>query len=319
MLMMMSRLRAFRARPALSALVGAGLALTAAFSAAIRGQSAQVFHSEVEMVTVTLSVTDANRRLVGGLTKDDFLVFEDGSPQAIAAFTRERLPLSLGMLLDVSDSMFGARMADARLALETFLGGLLRPEDEVFLTAFNHKQQQIAPWTSDPRRLSGRLEGLNPSGSTALYDAMIAAAPDFTRRRHQRAALLVISDGADTASEASLVNTVSTLRRMDPFVYAVAIDSSARVPINTRVKPEALRALTDPSGGYTEIIHESAELAAAATRIAEELNAQYTIGYTPAHPPDGKYHIIRVHVPGEPYLVRARRGYFSTFRPRGAR
>ncbi len=301
------------------ALLVSGLAPTAALGPVVSGQGAQVFHAGVDMVAVTVSVTDGHRRLVGGLTKDDFLVFEDGSPQAVAAFTTDRLPLSLGILLDVSDSMSGARLADARLALETFLGTLLRPEDEVFLTAFNHKPQPLVGWTSEPRRLSGRFDAVRPYGGTALYDAMIATAPEFTRRRHQRAALLVISDGADTASDVSLVRTVSTLRRMDPFVYAVAIDSSSRMPINTRVNPEALRALTDPTGGYTEIIHESAELAAATARIAEELNAQYTIGYTPAHPPDGKYHIIRVQVPGKQYLVRARRGYVSTFRPRGAR
>lgn len=294
------------ARPAV-----AGLLLLAG-----TGAAAQVFHTGVEMVLVTVSVTDGHGRLIGGLTRDDFVVLEDGQPQAIAAFTAARLPLSLGILLDASDSMFGARIADARRALERFLVDLLKPEDEAFLMVFNHEQHVVAPWTANPRGLRDRFDGVRPFGSTALYDALIASVPEFDARRHQRAALLVVSDGADTASKASLMATARLLRRIDPFVYAIAIDSSSRVAINTRVNADALRTITDPTGGYTEIIRDSTELDAATARIAEELNAQYAIGYTPDHPPDGKYHTIRVRIPDAPHVVRARRGYVSTRRVR---
>jgi Ca-activated chloride channel family protein len=283
---------------------------------AVPALAAQVFHSEIEVVTVTVTVTDKDGRLVGGLSREDFVVFEDGVPQAIAAFTGERVPVSLGILLDVSDSMFGERMTHARQSLERFLVDLLRPEDEVFLTAFNHRPEMIARWTRDPRTLRGSFDGVKPWGGTALYDAVLASVAPFTARHHARAALLVISDGADTASDATLVATTDRLRRSDPFVYAIAIDSRDRAPINTRVQPEALRALTDPTGGYTAIIHDSTELPAATERIADELNAQYTIGFTPSRPPDGRYHTIRVRIPGGDYFVRARRGYVATRRAR---
>jgi VWFA-related protein len=93
------------------------------------------------------------------------------------------------------------------------------------------------------------------------------------------------------------------------FVYAVAIDSPERQAINTRVNESALREITDDSGGRTEIVHSSAELADATSRIAEELNSQYMLGYSPSHEADGKYHSIRVRVTGTDYKIRTRNGY----------
>ena len=103
----------------------------------------------------------------------------------------------------------------------------------------------------------------------------------------------------------------SALLRSDAFVYAIAIDSPDRQPINTRVNATSLREITDESGGRTEVVHDSTELADATARIAEELNSQYLIGYTPAHGADGKYHSVRVHVKGGQYRVRARNGYVA--------
>ena len=275
----------------------------------------QVFYGGVELVTVTVSVTDTEGRIIGGLGKDAFRVFEDGAEQTLAAFTSERLPVSLGILLDVSDSMFGSRIVDARAALDHFLVDLLHPEDEVALVAFNHAPEVMADWTLNPQNLSGQLNDLRPFGGTALYDAVIAAEAVFNRRRHQRTALLLISDGADTASDAPLSEVIRMLRQADPFVYAIAIESAGRrVPINTRIDPEALRRLTDPTGGYTEIVRDSSELPVATSRIADELNAQYTMGYTPDHPPDDRYHTIQVRIPDSTYLIRARRGYIATSR-----
>ena len=131
------------------------------------------------------------------------------------------------------------------------------------------------------------------------------------RPARERAALLLISDGADTASSAGLRDVRSALLRSDAFVYAVAIDSPASQAINTRVNPTALREITDDSGGRTEVAHDAAELADATARIADELNHQYVLGYTSARGPDGRYHSIRVRVHGSDYKVRARNGYMA--------
>jgi Ca-activated chloride channel family protein len=130
----------------------------------------------------------------------------------------------------------------------------------------------------------------------------------FDRRTKPRAALVVISDGADTASDRSLQQARDAVVKRDAFVYAIAIDSPG-VAASTRVNPAALRDLTGPTGGYTEVVHEAADLGPATQRIAEELNSQYTIGYTPLRPLDGTWRTIRVRIKGQAYLVRARQGY----------
>jgi Ca-activated chloride channel homolog len=268
------------------------------------------FKSAIETVLVTVTVTDAGGRLITGLTKGDFEVYENGIAQPVTQFTDVRVPVSLGVLLDASDSMRGRPIEDARNAVDRFVGDLLQPEDEAFVAAFNHLPRIVAPWTQPPATLRLRLEALHPTGGTAIYDALVASAPLFERRSHARSALVVISDGADTASDRSLQQAREVIRRTDPFVYAIAIDSpDARE--STRVNPDALREITGPSGGYTEVVRSAEELGPATERIAYELNHQYTIGYTPMRPPDGEWRSIRVRIKDRSYLARARRGYFS--------
>lgn len=273
--------------------------------------SGQVFRSGIELVQVTATVRDADGRLVGDLRQEDFEVFEDGVQQTVTQFDRGRVPVSLGVLLDISESMYGQRMGDARQALDRFLVDLLEPSDEVFLILFNHNPRLEEPWTAGPARLGGRLLGVRPYGATAIYDAMAMALPLFDRRTHQRAAIVLISDGSDTASDVRLRDIQQTLRQTDAFVYAVAIDAPESRPINDRVDTHTLRSITDGSGGYTEVIHDSPDLAPATERIAEELNHQYTLGYTPNHNPDGRFHRIGVTVKNRDYHVRARHGYLA--------
>jgi VWFA-related protein len=153
---------------------------------------------------------------------------------------------------------------------------------------------------------------LKPFGSTAIYDAIVASLPLAQIRGRQRGALLVISDGADTASDITLRDVRSALLRSDAFIYAVGMDSSDRRPINAAVNPAALAELTDQSGGRTKVVGSSAELSAALDEIAAELNSQYLIGYTSPKLDDGEYHTIRVRVRGTDYRVRARNGYVAT-------
>jgi Ca-activated chloride channel family protein len=268
------------------------------------------FRSAIETVLVTVTVTDANGRLITGLTLDDFEVFEDGEPQPVTQFTDQRVPVSLGVLLDASDSMRGRPIVDARNALDRFVGDLLEPEDEAFVAAFNHLPRIVAPWTRPPSMVKLEIDSLRPTGGTAIYDALVASAPLFNQRTHARSALVVISDGADTASDRSLQQAREVIRRSDPFVYAIAIDS-ADARASTRVNPDALREITGPSGGYTEVVRSAEDLGPATERIAYELNHQYTIGYTPQRPPDGSWRIIRVRVKDRGYLTRSRRGYYA--------
>jgi Ca-activated chloride channel homolog len=272
----------------------------------------RVFRSGIEVTSITTTVRDGQGRLVTGLEREAFEVYEDGDPQKVTQFTNERVPIGLGVLLDTSDSMFGQRIKDARAAVERFLFDLLEPSDEYFAMSFNHEPRVLTRWTSAPDVMRRALDRMKPSGGTAVYDAILASLPLVAIRSRQRAALLVISDGADTASTATIREVRSALLRSDAFVYAIALDSPGRQAINTRVNPTALREITDDSGGRTELVQSSADLADATARIAEELNSQYLLGYTSSHGADGKYHSIRVRVPGTDYKVRARNGYVAT-------
>lgn len=142
----------------------------------------------------------------------------------------------------------------------------------------------------------------------------MAALPTLEQRQRERAALVIVSDGADTASDTSLGDLRSALLRSDAFVYAIAIDSPQSAPINTRVNPTTLGEITNPTGGHTEVVKDSADLVAATARIADELNSQYVLGYASPHPGDGKYHSIRVRVTNPGFKVRARNGYVAARR-----
>ncbi len=306
-----------RARTPRPALAGATAALLAALVAArVIAQQPLVdkrpFQSGIEITSITATVIDKEGHPVTGLPKEAFEVYEDGVLQTVTQFTNERVPIGLGVLLDISDSMFGKRMDDARAAVDTLLFDLLNEADEFFVMAFNHKPRPLTGWTHERGDVRHALAGLRPSGGTAIYDAILEALPIVETRTRQRAAVLVISDGADTASTATLREVRPALRRSDTFVYAIAIDSPERQPINTRVNAAALREITGESGGRTEIVQNSAQLEEAAARIAEELNSQYVLGYSPPHAADGQFHSLRVRPANPEYKVRARAGYVAT-------
>jgi Ca-activated chloride channel family protein len=269
------------------------------------------FRTGIDVVSITATVVNEHGQLVSGLTRADFEVYEDGRRQTLTHFTGERVPIGLGLLLDASDSMRGARIRDARRSVARFLLELLDQDDEFFVMAFNHAPQVITSWTSRSDQVEPRLESIRPWGGTSIYDAVLAAVPIFERRSRQRAAIVVISDGADTASDATVRQVRSALLRSDAFVYAVAIDPPDVRAVATRVNPHALREITDDSGGRTEVVHDMADLDAATARIAEELNHQYVLGYSPTQPPDGQYRSLRVRVTTPGHRVRARRGYVA--------
>ena len=288
------------------------LAIIALLSASLdAGQTVDArsksFRAASELVTTAVTVRDAEGRLVKTLEHKDFIIEEDGVAQPITQFTKERVPVSLSLALDISDSMRGQRMSDARGALAHFLDTLLAIEDEASLIGFNHEARLFGAWTLDKAAMRVRLDEIKPSGGTAMYDAVDVSLPLFESRQHPRAAIVLVSDGADTASDTTPTQLKQKLNRSDVFLYAVGIDSlDARN--STRINPYTLQELTSQGGGYTEIIRSTAELGPATERIAEELNHQYMVGYTPIKRADGKYHTIRVKTTNDTYRVRARRG-----------
>jgi Ca-activated chloride channel family protein len=299
-------------RPPLAVLA---LALSAAVTLSAQvTRDNRVLRSGVDMVMVTATVLDAEGRLVTGLPREAFEIYEDGDRQVVRQFTHERVPIGLGLLLDISDSMFGQRILDARATVERFLLELLSKDDEFFVLAFNHEPHLLTRWTTEADVVRRALDHVRPTGGTAMYDALVHAMPMIAQRNRERAAIVLVSDGADTASDASLKDVRTALLRSDAFVYAVAIDSPKTQAINTRVNPAALGEITSQSGGHTAVVRDADELAAATARIAEELNSQYVLGYSSPRATDGKYHSIRVALTSPGHRVRARNGYVATMR-----
>jgi VWFA-related protein len=296
------------------ALLAAGLAAGVAVCLGAQEPRPRPLRSSVELTVVTATVRDYDGRLAANLPRDAFEIYEDGTLVPVAQFTHERVPLGLGLLLDVSDSMYGRKLRDAEDAVERFLLKLLAPTDAFFVMEFNHEPRLLFGWKESPDGVHEALTRLKPTGSTAIYDAISASLPFIDNRPRERAAIVLITDGEDSASEVSLHDLRPALLRTDAFVYAIAIDSRETQAIANKLNLGALNDITGQSGGRTEVIRSSTDLDAATANIAEELNNQYVLGYSSPTPGDGKYHSIRVRVKDDRYRVRARNGYVAVKR-----
>jgi VWFA-related protein len=211
---------------ALAAAGAAALATVSAQEARSDGQSFR-FRTGVELINVTATVTDRNGHFVPGLRKEDFRVYQDDQPQPITHFDNERVPVSLGIVLDTSGSMTGEKMAAARAALNRFLFDLLDSEDEVFLYRFTSVPELVEGWTTDRRRISTELGRIQARGGTALYDAVAEAIPLAQSGRHRKKALVIISDGNDTSSRTDVEAVKALIRETEVLVYAIGIDAQA--------------------------------------------------------------------------------------------
>ena len=196
------------------------------------------FRTAVELINVTATVIDQNGRFVPNLRQEDFRVYQDDEPQPITHFNSERVPVSLGIALDTSGSMDGEKMAAARDALDRFLYQLLDPSDEVFLYRFDSNPELIDGWTTDRRRISDELARIQPRGGTALYDTVAEAVPLAQSGKHRKKALVIISDGNDTASRTDVPALKQLIHETEVLVYAIGIDAQggvtyAPVPVAT--------------------------------------------------------------------------------------
>jgi VWFA-related protein len=187
------------------------------------------FKSNVLLINVSATVTDQAERFVSGLQKEDFLLFEDDREQPISHFSAERVPVSLGIVLDVSGSMEGQKFRAAEAAIERFLRDLLAPEDEVFLLTFNQHTDLVSDWTTDRDRVMQSLRRVYPRGGTAMYDAVAEAIPLAQRGKHSKKALVIISDGNDTNSSTDARTLRGLIRETEVLIYAIGIDGNSRI------------------------------------------------------------------------------------------
>jgi VWFA-related protein len=200
-------------------------------------QSAFRFKSGVELINVTATVSDANGRFVPGLRLEDFIVYEDDQPVTVTHFDAERVPVSLGIAIDTSGSMAGNKIQEAQTALDHLLYDLLDKQDEVFLYRFSNRPVLLQQWTKDRQQLSRALGRIEPNGGTAMYDAVAEAIPLTLKGLNRKKALLVISDGNDTASATSVRELKAQIRETETLVYAIGIDGEGEAQPYRRPSP----------------------------------------------------------------------------------
>jgi Ca-activated chloride channel family protein len=271
----------------------------------------------VDLVVLSLTVTDPYGRYVSGLKKQAFTVYDEGKEQEITFFSDADAPVSVGIVFDISGSMSGEKIQRAKKALERFVN-VSHPRDEYFLIAFNSRVQLLLDKTRDGQALANKLTLVKPRDNTALYDAVYLGIERVTRGTHQRKAILLISDGQDNASRYNFKEVRRLLKESDVTIYAIGIidKQDARDPIG--IQGQAfLDELASVTGGKSFYPQTNVELDEIFERIAVELRNQYLIGYTPKDfVPDGRWRKVKVKVKppkGMPRLVvRTREGYYAT-------
>jgi len=284
------------------------------------------FGVTTQAVRVPISVTDEKGRPVTDLQQEDFRLFDEGELQPIAFFSSERKQLRIGILLDVSGSMH-EKMDAVADSLKHFVE-LLEAEDEVFVLTFSQDAELIRGLTSDRRGLASVLEGLEPSGATALNDAVVKGLFYLDSIPAESKALVLVTDGVDTASESSFDEALAAARRAEAPVYSIGLGhtggTGSRTPHGASgsldFRPRPLRKLAEETGGMAEILldfdhhHEGSvdRLKQAAQAIALSLRHRYLLGYQ-SSPQDARrgWRRIRIEVDRRSVNVRARKGYYS--------
>jgi Ca-activated chloride channel family protein len=279
------------------------------------------FRSSVETVYLDVTVADADRRGVIGLKKDDFIVVDEGEPQIVSVFSDKPAPISIGILIDTSLSMKGQRLTAALRAVDA-VGRALSISDQWSLFAFSDELRRLTPWRQYDPRAAVALGKLEAFGSTELFDSVRKLAKPMQEAVHRKRALLIVTDGRDNSRQFNQNSAgtryadraVEALRTGEILAYALGINWAAEKGIQSELDVPALRLLVEPTGGAVAVANTDADLDLAAKRLTDELRQQYTLGFVPSRPFDGKYHRISVSTTHEGQRVRTRAGYLATVR-----
>ncbi len=272
------------------------------------------FRARVDLVLVPVTITDPMNRLVTGLEKDNFQLFENKERQQIRHFSSEDAPISLGVIFDVSGSMSNKIDRSKEAVVEFFKTA--NPQDEFFVVSFSDQPEVLSDFTSSVEDIQSRLVLANPKGRTALLDAIYLAVAKLRTARYDRKALLIISDGGDNHSRYTEGEINSLIKEADVQIYAIGLFDQVPRTDEERLGPALLAEVTDVTGGRTFTIDNPNELPDVATKIGIELRNQYVLGYRPTKPVhDGKWHKIKVKlVPPKglpPLHVYAKTGYYA--------
>jgi VWFA-related protein len=286
-------------------------------------ESDVVIRGGVELVNVLASVRTKNNQPVPNLEKGDFHILEDGKEQEIRYFARETdLPLTIGMLIDVSGSMEALIPIERRAGSE-FFQQVLRKQDLAFLISFGKDSELLQDSTSSARLLERGLNDLKPSvlvnfgggpvptansqAGTVLYDAIFLAADERLRRETGRKAIILITDGVDTGSRVSRDKCIEAAQKSDAIIYSIYY-------ADPRFGGDegTLKRMSDETGGRVFRVDSRMNLSAIFKEIQDEMRTQYSITYSPTNPiKDGGYRKLEYRLANKDYKVQARKGYYA--------
>jgi Ca-activated chloride channel family protein len=267
---------------------------------------------EVKLVSIFVNVTDRNGAIVGGLTREDFAVTEDGRPQQIAVFERQsELPLNLTLAIDTSGSV-RKDMADEADAARRFVHAILRPQDQMSLLQFATEVRELTPFTNKVAQIDRGLAQLHGDWATALYDAIVLGSQRLGRKEGRKV-LIVISDGDDTAKSSTYAQALEAALRNEVMIYSlidVPIEASAGRDL---AGEHALITLAEQTGGKSFYVNEGG-LDKAFARVSGDLRTQYLLGYYPHNQEPGRaFHRVQVTIPRaapEAFNIRHKTGYY---------
>lgn len=266
----------------------------------------EVVRVNTDLIVLNVSVTDEKGKHVAGLNLNDFKVFEDDRQQKITTFSAEDTNFAAVILLDTSGSM-ESRVSLARSAAIRFLDGL-RGEDFVAVYNFDSEIMKIQDFSTS-RDLAPKAFKLQSKGMTVLYDAIVKAAQELSNRPEKRRAIIVLSDGMDTKSSATMEKALNSAMAVDATLYTVDMSADGRGIVNQQ-NASILKSLADKTGGRFIATPGGPTMRDAFQSILEELSQQYTIGYQPTNSNyDGKWRAIKVETTKLKTNARARKGY----------
>jgi Ca-activated chloride channel family protein len=286
------------------------LLLGAPMAAAAQGAT---FRVDAKLVNVFVNVTDRNGALVGGLSRDDFAVYEDGRPQQIAIFERQaETPLTLTLEIDTSGSVH-KDMSEEAAASRRFVHDILRPQDQMSVIQFATEVHILTPFTNKIADIDRSLGRLQADWSSAVYDA-ICQGSERLGEKQGRKVLVIVSDGEDTAKTSTYEQALEAALRNEVMIYSlidVPIEASAG---RSTGGEHALITLSEQTGGKYFYV-EAGGLDKAFAQVSDDLRTQYLIGYYPHNQlPGATYHRLTVTVPRagpDDFNVRHKTGYYS--------
>ena len=296
----------------LSAMTGGRADLLPSPGVAVQAPAQPVFSVRSELVVLHVMVKDRKGAYVPGLRPEAFTVFENDERQAIQFFATQDAPVTVGLLIDSSGSMLPVR--DRVIAAAGIFADTSNREDEIFALAFNEDVRAAlppeAPFTGDAGTLRTALtRTISARGRTALYDAILAGLEHVDRGSHPRKVLVVLSDGGDNASAATLEQVLKQTQVANTVIYTIALVD----PLERDASPGRLKRLADMSGGEAFQPRSVSQVGEVLQHIASDIRNTYTIGYVPRDMTrDGRFRRIRVvvSVPSRSALsIRTRQGY----------